>query len=369
MRHYIPLMLLVFTLAACKGAVQGAGEDAILTQTSFAALDGWSNDSHDKAFEVYAKGCGAALSLRTPYVTRTGQAIGDVAAWRRTCQQARAFMNPTDDEARAFFEEHFTPYHVTTGASDKGRLTGYYEPLLHGSRTKTARYHVPVYGVPAGMRKPFLSRAQIEAGQMRGRAPVLMYVDDAVMLFFLHIQGSGKVRMSDGQMIGLQYAAQNGHGYVPIGRIMKERGLIEKVSLQTIRDWLYANPRGAQEIMNTNPSYVFFRTSPGAEYAKGALAVPLTPWRSLAIDDDRAVYGLPIFIDSTTTNPRTGDQEPLQKLMVSQDTGGAIIGGHRGDIFYGRGSRAEYRAGHQNALGNVYWLLPNSGGGLFSFLE
>ncbi|MBX9725840.1 MAG: MltA domain-containing protein, partial [Rickettsiales bacterium] len=191
-----------------------------------------------------------------------------------------------------------------------------------------------------------------------GRAPVLLYVDDPVMLFFLHIQGSGKVRLPDGSLIGLQYAAQNGREFVPIGRVLKERGELSAVSMQGIRDWLKANPRDADEVMNTNPSYVFFKLSPGSEMAKGSIGIPLTPLRSIAVDDDRAAYGVPTYLDTYVTAFGSKQQVPLKRLFVSQDTGGALKGPHRADIFFGRGEREEWQAGHQNARGDVYWLLP-----------
>lgn len=347
----VPLLL----LAACESAPQG-GDDARLSEASYSDLPGWQKDRQAEAFRMFASTCPLMLRRAAPYTSRTGFAVGEVSAWQRACDATRHLQSPSDGEARRFFETHFTPYRVTTGNSDKGRFTGYYEPLLRGSYTRSATYHVPVYGVPRDFRKPYRTRAQIVAGNIN--APVLLYVDDPVMLFFLHIQGSGKVRLPDGNIVGLQYAQQNGYGYVPIGRVMRDRGLLQTVSLQTIRDWLYANPQQAESIMSTNPSYIFFKLASGAEYARGAIGVPLTPGRSLAIDDDRAAYGVPTYIATTTMDPMSRRSVRLRRLMLSQDTGGAIIGAHRGDIFFGRGEFEEYQAGHQNDLGEVFWLLP-----------
>jgi membrane-bound lytic murein transglycosylase A len=230
--------------------------------------------------------------------------------------------------------------------------------LLRGSRKRVAPYLTPVHGVPddLGSRKPYYSREEILAG--KSNAPVLLYVDDPVMLFFLHIQGSGKVQLTDGSMVGLQYAGQNGYSYVPIGRILKERGELPKPTMQGIRDWLHAHPDQADAVMNTNQSYVFFKLSPGDEYAKGALGIPLTPLRSIAVDDDRAAYGVPTYLDTYMTEFNGSGQVALKRLFVSQDTGGALKGPGRADIFFGRGEQEEWQAGHQNQQGTTYWLLP-----------
>ena len=346
-------------LTACSGGGSVVYDyRPILNEASFDDMPGWENDQHATAYRLFANSCGWQARRGEPYTTRTGASVGDAESWRAVCGFTREFVNPTDAEARSFFEQYFTPYRVTTTYNELGRLTGYYEPLLQGSYSRTPRFNVPVYGVPRNFSKPSYSRAQIVNGALNGKAPVLLYVDDALMLFFLHIQGSGKVQLPDGKIVGLQYAAQNGHEYVPIGRVMKERGYLETVTMQTIRDWLTNNPGRANEIMNTNPSYIFFKLSAGDAYAKGAMGISLTPERSLAVDDDQTPYAMPIYV-STTSTRMDGSREPFNKLMVSQDTGGALLGAHRGDIFFGRGAYEEFKAGHQNELGEVYWLLPN----------
>lgn len=358
-RYFIIAMLALLSACAPAGKEVVYDYRPILHEASFSDLDGWEHDNLAEAYRMFAASCPWQTRRASPYSTRTGARVGDAASWKAVCSFTREFLNPTDTEARSFFEQYFTPYRVTTTYNELGRLTGYYEPLLLGSYTKTARFNVPVYGVPRNFYKPYYSRAQIVVGKINGKAPVLLYVDDALMLFFLHIQGSGKVALPDGSVVGLQFAAQNGHEYVPIGRVMKERGYLENVSLQTIRDWLIENPHRANEIMNTNPSYIFFTLAPGEAYAKGAMGISLTPERSVAVDDDQTPYALPIFVNTTTTR-RDGSRAPFQKLMISQDTGGALLGAHRGDIFFGRGPEEEFKAGHQNEFGEVYWLLPNN---------
>jgi membrane-bound lytic murein transglycosylase A len=359
MKKLLTLLPIIFLLSACgdKKTYTDDPDGARLQAVHYYNLTGWENDKQSQAFDMFVRTCPLMLKRAKPYATKTGAAVGDPQNWRDACAKAQRLHSPSDLEARKFFEANFTPHRVTTRNSKQGRFTGYYEPLLRGSYKRSSQYNVPVYGVPRDLHKPYRTRAQIVAGRVN--APILLYVDDAVMLFFLHIQGSGKVRLPDGNIVGLQYAEQNGYGYVPIGRVMQERGLISTVSLQSIRDWLYANPARAEEIMSTNPSYVFFHLSPGGEYAKGAIGLPLTPGRSIAIDDDRAAYGVPTYINTRTIDPVQKREVPLRRLMLSQDTGGAIIAAHRGDIFFGRGEFEEYEAGHQNFMGNVYWLLPN----------
>ncbi len=335
----------------------GLSDTTVLTQVPYSQLQGWQQDQQSEALKLFTDSCARNESRAHPWRDKQGDHIGQLGAWYDACHAASQLPPVDDAQARAFFEQHFDPWHVTTEREPQGRITGYYEPLLQGSRKRGGPYQVPVYGMPSGERH--FSRAEIDQGALKGRAPILLYVDDPVMLFFTQTQGSGKVRLPDGSLVGLQYAGQNGYEFVPIGRAMKDAGMIQNISLQSIRDWLRANPREGRTVMEQNPSFVFFKFAPGDEYAKGALGLPLTPARSIAIDDDRAAYGVPTYID--TTRPINDDHlgsAPLQRLFVSQDTGGALHGPHRADIFYGRGDVEEWTAGHQNTRAEVYWLLP-----------
>lgn len=369
----ILIVVALSMLAACAGQVSDKTE---LTEVGFKDLPGWAYDHHGEAFQVFANSCRVNLARGTAFTSKLEGPIGDDDAWREVCIKAAPYardMNldpglpieppaPQMDDAgaRSFFESYFTPYRVWTEREPQGQLTGYYLPLLHGSMTPDARYRVPVYGLPAGYVKgqAYPERKDIVNGALKNRAPVLLYVDDPVMLFFVHIQGSGKVELPDGSIVTIQYAGANGQSYVAIGKPMRDRGYLEEVSLQTIRDWLYAHPEQADAVMNLNPSYVFFTLKTDEATAKGALGISLTPLRSLAIDDDRSTYGLPIYLSTTHPNYYTQADEPLNRLMVSQDTGGALHGPHRGDIFFGIGPEAEWAAGHQNTRGDIFWLLP-----------
>ncbi len=349
-------------LAACGGGGQ-LSDKTELTQVSFHDLPGWGNDQQGEALSVFAQSCAVNLNRVAGYSSKTEGAVGQATNWMGACSAAQQLgvMGFDDATARQFFEDHFAPYKVTTEREPFGRMTGYYLPLLNGSMTKDETYRYPVYGVPRNFVKgtELPDRASIEAGGLNGQAPVLLYVNDPVMLFFVHIQGSGKVKLPDGRIVTIQYAAQNGHQYVAIGRPMKEAGLLtEEISMQTIRDYLWQHPEQAQSIMNQNPSYIFFSLNETEATAKGALGISLTPLRSVAIDDDRASYGVPTYISTTHPNFFTQQEEPLNRLMVSQDTGGALHGPHRLDIFFGIGPDAEWAAGKQNTQGDVYWLLP-----------
>lgn len=347
-------LILLLTLAAC-----GSDETRLLP-TQYTAMAGWPDDTLSEPLRLFKESCRANASRADAYRSRREGPVGDPAAWSRVCAEAALLPDDDDAAARQFFESEFSPVKVETQALPQGLMTGYYEPILRGARTREAPYLFPVYGVPRDLvpGQAYLTRGEIEARGLGDVAPVLLYVDDPVGLFFLHIQGSGKVRLRDGTLVGLQYAAQNGHAYVGIGRWLREQGELETVTLQTIRQWLGTHPDRMQEVMNLNPSYVFFRLGDGDKPAKGALGLRLTALRSLAIDDDRAAYGVPTYVDTSQARFFDGVPVPLQRLFISQDTGGALHGPHRGDIFYGEGEREEWLAGHQNAPANVYWLLP-----------
>lgn len=346
------------TTAAMLLLLAACGDATVIKPAKFTDLNGWSSDNQAESFRLFNESCTVLENRDNAYRSKEEGAVGDRDNWRRACSAASRLQLPTDDEARQFFEAYFAPVKVETEANKTSLFTGYYEPLLHGSRKRIGPYKTPVYGMPYDNEHRTLDRASIEDGGLKGYAPVLLYVDDPILLFFLQVQGSGKVRLTDGSLIGLQYAGQNGYSYVPIGRVLKDAGELETVSMQTIRAWLLAHPARMREVMDQNPSYVYFKLSPGDEAAKGAIGLPLTKLRSVAVDDDRAAYGVPTWIDTTISEYPTGAQTPLRRLFVSQDTGGALKGPGRGDLFFGRGELEEWQAGNQNARGDVYWLLP-----------
>ena len=297
------------------------------------------------------------------------------------CAAAKQISRRDNTAARAFFERWFVPHLASAGRRAGGLFTGYYEPELNGSRVRSDRYAVPIYVKPSdlvsvdlglfrrslkgeriagrlvdGRLTPYASRAEIEAGRLRGRELELVWVDDAVDAFFLHIQGSGRIALVGGGMLRIGYAASNGHPYTAIGGQLIGRGAIarEDMSMQSIRSWLAANPDEAVALMNTNASFVFFRELDG-EGPLGTQGVVLTPGRSLAVDRRFVALGLPIWLD--TTDP-LDPEKPLRRLLVAQDTGGAIRGAVRGDIFWGHGLDAAARAGRMRQTGRYFVLLP-----------
>lgn len=308
--------------------------------------------------------------------------------WRGVCT-ASATVRPNDSRAiRSFFESRFIPHQLRdSSGADTGLVTGYYEPLLRGSRTKRAPYLTPLYGVPdnmltidlaavypelKGMRlrgriegkkvTPYPSRAEIEAnGLLKGKE--IVWVDNPIEAFFLQIQGSGRVELAAGpgrgETIRLGYADQNGHPYKSIGRWLVEKGemTLEEASMQSIQAWAAARPGRLDELLNVNPSYVFFSESKVTDASigpNGALGVPLTPERSIAIDPQTVPLGAPVFLATTQPNR----PEPLQRLVMAQDTGGAIRGVVRADYFWGFGAAAGQLAGRTKQQGRMWVLLP-----------
>lgn len=378
-RLWLAALALPFLLNACTGATpdKDAPEPFRLQRVSYADLTGWSADAQDAALAALAKSC-AALAKKDP-----GEAFKDYAGtaadWQAACAAAPA-VPATAEAARAYFEKNFTPYAVLGGKGADGLFTGYYEPSLKGSREKKAPYLTPLYARPADMFTadlgdfnpelkgktitgrvqgekfvPYYKRAEIEKGALDALKQEIVWVDDPVDAFFLHIQGSGIVEMEDGSVLRVGYAAQNGHAYTAIGKELIARGALakEEVSMQTIRQWLEAHPAEAPALMDVNQSYVFFRVLEG-EGPLGAQGVALTPGRSLAVDKSKIPYGAPLWLDAE--EPEGGAR--LQRLMIAQDTGGAIRGSVRGDYFWGAGDIAAHKAGLMKSAGRFYILLP-----------
>lgn len=311
------------------------------------------------------------------------RALKNKPDWQTVCARADALVQPDNEALRLFFEETFTPYQVfNPDGSSQGLITGYYEPRLSGSRIRTARFRYPLYAAPDDMLTidlsevypqlkdmrlrgrlegrrilPYFSRADIDEGKGALRGRELFWVDNAVDLFFLQIQGSGRIELADGALVKVGYADQNGHPYISIGRKLIEMGelKIEQASMQGIKHWAEQNPDKLTALLEHNPSYVFFRELPeGLSAPLGALGVPLTDQYSIAIDPRTIPLGAPVFL--STTYPNTA--EPLNRLMLAQDTGGAIRGAVRADFFWGFGDQAGAQAGRMKQSGQMWVLFP-----------
>jgi membrane-bound lytic murein transglycosylase A len=337
-------------------------------------LPGWAEDDLSAAWPAFLQSC-RALASRAQWLL-----------WRAACEEAKGLAATDGAALRAFFEARFEPYLlVNPDATTSGMVTGYYEPLLRGSRTRSATYAQPVLGVPTDLLTidltevlpdlknmrlrgrlqgnkviPYYSRADIINRENDYSDRVLLWVDDAVELFFLQIQGSGRVKLPDGHLVRIGYADQNGHPYHAVGRVLIERGELkpENASMQGIQAWARANPAKLDEVLNANPSYVFFREVPPKgnenEGPQGALGVPLTPERSIAVDPRHVPLGVPVFLATTQPNTAT----PLRRLVLAQDTGGAIRGVVRADFFWGFGDEAGHQAGRMRQPGQMWVLLP-----------
>ncbi len=345
MIRILSLCAALLIVASCAGE---KADDLKWREVGFDALPDWALDQPAQALAAFVASC-----QKPKHSAHALSSLISRSDWRTNCALAE---RAAPQDAKLFFEREFTPYQLYTDSRDTGLLTGYYIPVLQGSMTRSARYHVPVYKAPAG--NGSYSREEIEAGALANKGLELLWVDDPVMLFFMHIQGSGRVMLPDGRMMGLQYHKQNGHGYTAIGRVLVDMGEMEmaELSLQSIRAWLYANPKLASYVMNQNPSYIFFTLNEAKEMAKGAMGIPLTAERSIAIDPTQVPYGMPVFVDTMVED--AGRRYPFRQLLITQDTGGAIKGPLRGDIFFGEGDAAERRAGGQKQPGRWYILVP-----------
>ena len=342
-----------------------------LQAVAWSEIPGWREDDLRAAWAPFLQSCRGLA----------GRPQG--SAWKRVCDLAREVDGKDAAAIRRFFEAELRP-HAVFGADGNasGLITGYYEPLLRGNRAAGGRYVQPVHGVPDDLVTvdlgdlypelkhlrlrgrlqgnklvPYYSRGEIAAQEGRFPARTLLWVDDAVELFFLHVQGSGRVKLPDGSLVRLAYGDQNGHPYQSIGRLLVERGelRLEEASMQGIQAWGRANPTKLAELLNANPSYVFFREGGnGQEGPAGSLGVPLTPERSLAVDPRTIPLGAPVFLATTQPN----SSRLLNRLMMAQDTGGAIKGAVRADFFWGFGPQAGEQAGRMRQSGRLWVLLP-----------
>jgi len=342
---------------------------APLTPATFAALPGWQQDDVRQAWPAFLQSCSVLASRQAP--------------WKTPCAATGAVDAKNVAAVRRFFETYFVPNQVRNpDGADTGLITGYYEAMLYGSRKRGGAFQTPLYRVPDDLvtvdlgsiypdlqnRRlrgrlsgktviPYQSRADIDRAPLSGKE--LLWVSDPVDAFFLEVQGSGRIKLDTGETVRVGYADQNGHPYKAIGRWFVEQGIMtpDQVSAQSIRAWIAANPSRRQELLNVNPSYIFFTETKVADPGvgpRGALNVPLTPGRSIAIDRTILPLGAPVWL--STTMPKDG--APLQRLVMGQDVGGAIRGAVRADFFFGFGTEATENAGLMKQRGTMWVLLP-----------
>jgi membrane-bound lytic murein transglycosylase A len=359
--------------------------DAQYQPLDWANVDGWANDDHAAAFATFLASCRAVTSKRRP--ARDATPVGE--ALKSVCDRAFAALPLDEDGARKFFEDNFRPLRINKLSDTAGFLTGYYEPIIEGSRVPTEQFTAPLYRRPpnlvvAGRRKlgdafpskgvkvgrrvgrrkivPYYDRGQIENGALDGWHLEICWLRDPVDVLFAQIQGSARIRLEDGTILRVNYDSHNGWPYTPVGRVLIERSQVPKdeMSMQRIREWMEANADAAKDVRAQNKSYVFFRITDLAteDEAVGAEGVPLVPGRSIAVDRALHIYGTPFFItaDLPIANEKTATK--FRRLVVAQDTGSAIVGPARADIYFGAGDEAARMAGRIKNPGDFVMLLP-----------
>lgn len=328
------------------------------------------------------------LNLAWPAWLQSCTALVKKPMWKNACDTANSLNlqtnnNPDSDSVRAYFRQNFSVYKTTNvDGAESGLITGYYQPILKGSRTKSAKYPFPLYTTPPDLITveldglfpelkykrvrgrvvgnklvPYFNRAEIETDNSPIKGRELVYIDNIVDVFFLQIQGSGVVQFENGEQVMVGYADQNGHTYNSVGRLLIERGELTSAnaSMAGIKNWVKNNPLRFRELLNNNPSFVFFRELPsGLPGPIGALGVPILAERAVAVDPKFVPLGAPVFLSTTQPN----NNKPLKRLMMAQDTGGAIKGGVRADFFWGAGAEAGAKAGAMKQSGKIWVLLP-----------
>ncbi len=393
MKHLFLLGIATLLLTACatNKPVDDKPLDTVddkkeltLTPQNFSSLPGWNAENFIDFAQSYNRSCDRILKKKSQSNFGRNDLFGRFQNWQIACRKFQKIDQSNAQKIRQFFEQNFMPYSVAAGNDTQGLFTGYFEASLRGSRYRHGPYQTPLRARPDdlvmlqlgefrdslkgqrlagrvinGRLKPYETHAQIiNGGLPPAQDKALVWVDSAIDKFFLQIQGSGIVRLNDGSIMRVGYAGQNGHPYYAIGRELIKRGALtkENVSMQSIRQWLENNPTQAQDIMTTNKSYVFFRELDG-QGPLGGEGVALTAGRSLAIDRSLIPYGMPVWLRAE--HPAR-NATPINRLMVTQDTGGAIRGPVRGDYFWGYGDEAEAMAGVMKSQGRYWFLMPKT---------
>ena len=377
----------VALLAVAAGCAQidpgkRPNDSLVFLDTDMESLPGWSNDKVLNALPALQKSCRLVLR-RLNRRNKSQETVKKYSDWQQSCDQITA-NNFNENTFREFLKRTFNAYQISYLGSNEGLFTGYYEPTIYGSLKPSREYKTPIYPKPTDLihvnlgewkeslnnsrilgrvvgnkLKPYFSRSDISKGALDREITPILWLKSEIDAFFLHIQGSGRVVLPDGEVYRLGYAGKNGRKYYPIGRYLLEIGAIpkENISMQSIKKWLRENPGKKKDVMNMNPSYVFFRKLNGKDGPIGAQGVVLTSGRSLAVDRHYSKLGAPVWLSA---NFEDEEGKKLQRLMVAQDTGGAIKGPIRGDVFWGSGKTAERLAGIMKAKGSMYVFYPKS---------
>ncbi len=387
MYYYRQFIFILFVLMTSLNSFAASDSPMILTKATFAQLSSWQEDDHSKALHAFQRSCADILKRDPGESFSSFTQSGLVRHWQTICLAANKIHKWNKLTVRQFFETWFDPYYVSTKDGHEGLFTGYYLPLLHGHLHRSKRYNVPIYGLPNDLVKVDLGlfstelagkkivgqlkdnklslypdRSAIEKKLINRKAHVLAWSEDPVDVYFAHIQGSAVVQLPNKHRFVIGYAGSNGRPYTSVGKILIDENQLTKqtVSMQSIRTWLAQHPKQAKDILNRNASYVFFKVLKD-RHPLGTEEVPLTPERSLAIDNRYIPFGAPVWL--STTIPANNSKEasmPFHHLLIAQDTGGAIKGVVRGDVYWGTGAKAAFIAGHMKSPGEYWMLLPHS---------
>jgi membrane-bound lytic murein transglycosylase A len=346
-------------LSACAGTGGGATNRVAMSPISFNEIAGWSDDRQSEALAAFRRSCPKLETTpETRIVTDGGGKTITAAEWHQICAAAAAVKTGDDHAARGFFEGNFRPQVVQT----PGHFTGYFEPELRGSRAPSRVFSVPIYRRPPDLTdQPYYSRAEIEQGALKGKGLEIAWVQDPVALFEVQVQGSGRVHLAEGGTLSLGYDGSNNRPYTAIGNTLVEMGVLKKdeVTWPAIREWLKRHPQQGRDVMRTNERYIFFKDTK-TNVASGSEGVPLTAQRSLAVDTVFTPYGTPVWVD--TMRPvvgKPGATEVYRHLLIAQDSGAAIKGPARGDVFFGNTPQAAEWAGRMVGGGRAIVLVPN----------
>ncbi len=365
-------------LAAAPLKLPNTAFEAVL----WSGIEGWASDDHQAAYATFLASCRAIVKNTRPL--KDPRPV--YRALRPICDRAVEKPASSAEDARAFFETNFVPARISPLGETLGFITGYYEPIVEGARYPSDQFTVPLYRPPSnlvtsgswrpnytgkgktgrrlGRRKivPYYDRTEIEDGALAGRELEICWLKDPIDSFFAQIQGSARVRLEDGKVLRLNYASTNGHAYTAVGRFLIERGIVpkEEMSMQRIRQWMETNPEEGKELRRKNKSFVFFRETALQEHeeAIGAQGIPLTAGRSIAVDKNIHVYGTPFFLDAYLPIKSDYPDTDFRRLMIAQDTGGAIVGPARADIYFGAGDEPEAIAGRLKHFGRFVMLVP-----------
>ncbi len=355
-----------------------------LKRTSFNQLPGWSSADLKESLQTFQRSCKILLKQKPEQSVGSNYLALKAKDWHPACQAALQINALDNQKARKFFQQWFAPVEFYHNERVDGLFTGYYMPLFNGSLTKTDKYSVPLYGLPSDLISinlgrfdpslrhrrlfgrvkdnqlvPYYTREEINHGVLKDKAPILLWLENHIDRLFLEIQGSGVVQLPNGERLYVGYAGENGAAYKSIAQVLINKGVFTKdtASMQAIRAHLQANPKQVHTVLNQNKSFVFFEKVP-RNVALGTQGVALTPGYSLAIDRKWIPLGAPLWLNTTVPDHHYDDRTVLQRLVIAQDTGGAIRGMVRGDVYWGTGDEATYIAGHMKNKGHYWLLLP-----------